>query len=579
MKTGVKVVLIAFITMAALVVFFFYKRNANIEKLNNALDRVAQKIAGRLTVEQAAGQIMVIHTQLDDLETFKTLTPGGVFMHPLNLHYHKNGISNTAKTNSLKKQLDSLYRQKNLPAPVLAVDQEGGYVSRMEFNDVGFPSMLALSHIENKTGRDDLPLLAGFYLCREIKKAGIDFNWAPVADLKYSDDNLAVHTRSFGYDIEQVSDSVEKYLSGNAAAGCISSVKHFPGHGDTSTDSHKGLPVIEKNETAVFEHDLVPFIKAIETGNSDTIMVGHLVFKNIDQLPVPLSEYWLKTILRKKLQFNGAIISDAMDMTATQEFKSKEPFAVATVKAGVDILLTGFKSIDELKQMHLALVTEAKKNKKFKIRLEQAATRFLRIKLKHGIIDNYLVEALRTSDIWATSLREEIELILKHTTAEENNAVSLTERMPQPAKASQFAAAAAITTVQQNLKLKSNNNIIYTDLDPAHELYTSLTENYKKVESFDDYKGDKKAVILITYNPIKFEDLSDRLKNTAQPYLLYTIRKPLPLKRFLNQFNPESTIISAMGKSHFSLQALVQAAVNRSIPQIDNYLEKSVDKP
>jgi len=175
----------------------------------------------------------------------------------------------------------------------------------------------------------------------ELKALGINMNLAPVVDVNNNPANPVIGVRSFGEDPHQVARLAAAAVKGYRAAGVISDLKHFPGHGDTAVDSHLALPIISRTLEQLEAIELVPFSSGIEAG-ADSVMIAHISFPGVthqEALPATVSPAVVQGLLRGKLRFEGVIISDCLEMNAVAETIGTERSAVMALRAGVDLVL------------------------------------------------------------------------------------------------------------------------------------------------------------------------------------------------------------------------------------------------
>ena len=215
---------------------------------------------------------------------------------------------------------------------MITIDGEWG-VSMRVAETPRFPHNMGLGAIAD----EKLLYEYGKEVARECREMGIHVNFAPVLDVNSNPDNPVIGYRSFGEDPERVAELGVAYSRGLEDGGVLSVGKHFPGHGDTSVDSHKELPTVEHNRCRIEKVDYVPFLKYIGAGLSG-LMVGHLNVPSLDSAGVPasLSRRVVTDILRRELGFDGLIFTDALDMKGA---KSKQNNCVLALQAGADILL------------------------------------------------------------------------------------------------------------------------------------------------------------------------------------------------------------------------------------------------
>ncbi|WP_298130670.1 glycoside hydrolase family 3 N-terminal domain-containing protein [Micropruina sp.] len=229
------------------------------------------------------------------------------------------------------------------PDAVVATDEEGGDVTRLHHRDGSpAPSMAYLGH------RDDLALThsvaAG--IGAELRAAGIDLNLAPVADVNANPRNPVIGVRSFGADADLVARHVAAYVEGLQSAGVGAVAKHFPGHGDTGTDSHLGLPAIAVDAATLGVRELPPFAAAV-TARTVAVMTSHILVPALDpRRPATFSPAVLGEL--RSRGFTGAIVSDALDMAGASADRGIPEAAVLALAAGVDLLCLGSESTAEL---------------------------------------------------------------------------------------------------------------------------------------------------------------------------------------------------------------------------------------
>ncbi len=193
------------------------------------------------------------------------------------------------------------------------------------------PSNMALGAADD----ENLAFEKGLITAKQARSLGVDWVFAPVLDLANNPLNPIVNTRSFGADPERVIRLARAFMKGLSQGGALNSIKHFPGHGDTTTDSHVALPVLQRSEKEIFERELVPFQNLLPF--ADSVMLGHLLLPQIDpENPASLSPAIAKNILRQQLNYKGCVLTDALLMKAIGDEKEA---AWRALKTGVNILL------------------------------------------------------------------------------------------------------------------------------------------------------------------------------------------------------------------------------------------------
>jgi len=224
---------------------------------------------------------------------------------------------------------------------LLCVDQEGGRVQRFIKGMTRLPKLRAIRESSEGNPNSLQTMLAmseklGSLMALEVRSVGVDLSFAPVLDLDKGISAI-IGDRAFHSEPETVAKLANAYIKGMAKAGMRATGKHFPGHGSVALDSHLGLP-FDARPMADIESDMMAFRLVIQQGLS-AIMPAHIVYSEVDPLPASFSPFWLQTILRQQLRFNGAIISDDLSMGGATGMGSYADRALRAVEAGCDYLL------------------------------------------------------------------------------------------------------------------------------------------------------------------------------------------------------------------------------------------------
>lgn len=251
---------------------------------------------------------------------------------------------------------------------LIGIDEEGGDVTRLEADrGSSYPGNLALGAVDDVELTEEVAAaIAG-----ELGRAGVNINFAPVADTNTNPQNPVIGVRSFGADPELVARHVAAFVRGTQRQGVAACAKHFPGHGDTAVDSHLDLPVVAGD----LEAALLPFRAAIAVG-AKSVMTGHLVVPDLDELPATLSRRIITGLLREELGFGGLVITDALEMRAISAGVGVEEAAVLALAAGVDALCIGHDLHEETVDALIRAISEATRSGRLpQDRLEEAAAR------------------------------------------------------------------------------------------------------------------------------------------------------------------------------------------------------------
>jgi beta-N-acetylhexosaminidase len=285
---------------------------------------------------------------------------------------------NIVDETQLKKFIDEI-RELN-GSPLLAIDEEGGRVARIANNEnfdvPKYESMAAIAESDDPEEAYKAAFTIGSY----VKKYGFDIDYAPVADVNTNPDNIVIGPRAFSDDPETAAKFVVSYLNGLESAGVIGTLKHFPGHGDVSTDTHYGYASTDKTWDEMLKCEMIPFKAGIKAG-AQMIMTAHIAAPNVsgDDLPATLSPVILQDKLRGELGFDGVIVTDAMDMGAiTKQFSNAEA-AIKSIQAGVDVVLCS----REFTQVFDAVVKAVEKGEIKESRIDESVKRILKLKQKN----------------------------------------------------------------------------------------------------------------------------------------------------------------------------------------------------
>ncbi|MEU9979881.1 glycoside hydrolase family 3 protein [Streptomyces sp. NPDC050856] len=257
---------------------------------------------------------------------------------------------------------------------LVAIDEEGGDVTRLEVRSgSSFPGNLALGTVDDTA----LTRAVARELGGRLAACGVDFNWAPSADVNSDPDNPVIGVRSFGADPELVARHTVAYVEGLQAAGVAACTKHFPGHGDTNVDSHLAMPRVPADPDTLHARELVPFRAAIAAG-SKAVMSAHILLPALDpDRPATLSHRILTGLLREELGHQGLIVTDGMEMRAIASTYGIEHGSVLAVAAGADVICVGGGLTDEgiVLRLRDALVNAVRTGELPEERLADAASR------------------------------------------------------------------------------------------------------------------------------------------------------------------------------------------------------------
>lgn len=288
-----------------------------------------------LSLEQAIGQKLMwsFNGDTPPPDFLEALTAGQVSGVTL---FRSLNLDTPAQIRELTSALQRVAREAGQPPLLIGADQEGGTLLAVP-GTTRFPGNLALG----ATRSTELARRVGLALGRELAAVGINIDYAPVCDVINNAQNPVVGPRSFGADPHLVAQLSSALIQGLQAAGVAAAAKHFPGHGDSSTDSHYHMDVLHHDEARLRAVELVPFEAAVHAG-AKLILTAHIALPDFDegyQRPATLSPRILRRLLRDEMKFQGVVISDALDMHAIQQGPLNLVEMVSGAQAGLDLLL------------------------------------------------------------------------------------------------------------------------------------------------------------------------------------------------------------------------------------------------
>ena len=358
----------------------------------------------RMPLEQKVGQLFVAtvwgksatEEHPTNLARYGVATPaevverfhvGGV------IYFNNSGTDNVDSPAQLARFSNGLQRAALRSGPrlplIVAIDQEGGNVTRVEAPATEHPSAMAIGAGRSERDARTSAAVNG----RELRAMGINQNFAPVADVNSNPLNPVIGARSFSSDPDLsarlVTAQIGGFQDGRSSETVSSSAKHFPGHGDAATDSHTGLPRIDRSAEQWRAVDLPPFRAAVAAG-IDSIMTAHIQFPSLDPSGVPatLSRPILTDLLREELGFDGLIVTDALGMQGVREMFDDAEIPVMALEAGVDQLLMPA----DFPLAYDSVLDAVRSGRISESRIDESVRRVLKQKWERGVIAHPLVD-------------------------------------------------------------------------------------------------------------------------------------------------------------------------------------------
>ena len=356
-------------------------------------EKWAEKTLHKMSVEEKVGQLFMVWARAEFLNAS---SPEYATLRDQISRYHVGSFamsvpydppflykSGPYEAADLLNRLQSESKQPLL----IAADFEVGTGNRIN-GATGFPAAMAFG----AAGKMEYAEAFGRISGAEARAIGVHWNFFPVSDVNSNPENPIINTRSFGEDPQQVGDLVAAYTRGAHASGMLVTAKHFPGHGDTASDSHLGLAKVDGDRARLDSVELPPFKKAIASG-VDAIMVAHVNAPALDPAPnsvATVSPAIVTGLLRKDMQFSGVIITDALDMAGLTRLYANDigREAVDAFKAGNDMLLIP----PDLDAADRAMVAAVKSGEIAEARLDESVLKILKLKASLGLHKARLVD-------------------------------------------------------------------------------------------------------------------------------------------------------------------------------------------
>lgn len=446
------------------------------------MDAIIEQKLADMTLEQKIGQMLQVdfrqwngqdHTVLSDevANIIDKYDLGGVILFAEN-------VKETAQTTKLVHDLQEVVKtdESNDVPLLITVDQEGGIVTRLG-TGTNLPGNMAIG----ATRSSEYAYNTGKIIGSELNSLGINVNFAPVLDVNNNPANPVIGVRSISSDPSLVGELGSSIMSGIQDQGVSATAKHFPGHGDTATDSHYGLPVVDKSLEELEQTELAPFKTAISQG-IDMIMTGHIGMPQIESevvnssqgefpLPSTLSDDVITGILREHLGYDGVVITDALNMKAISDNFSESQAVIKTINAGVDIalmptILRSEADVYKLETIINDVINAVNSGEISMNRIDDSVKRVLKLKLERGIY-------VPNDDVQGATLEEKI--------ANAQNIVGSAEHKAMEKEISE-AAVTLVKNEEHTLPFKPKKNANILVVAPAKDQTDSMIRSISNLE-------------------------------------------------------------------------------------------------
>jgi len=504
-----------------------------------------KKIINSMTLEQKVGQLFIVAFPSKDVSKIapliETYQIGGCYISDENATSFKE-----ARELSSNIQEIALKQNENLPL-LLAVDQEGSWSVLSEDSTTG-PGNLALGALDDV---EKTQLMYNIF-AQEMTEVGYQCILGPCCDINLNIDNQIIGTRAFGEKVELVSSHVRASIRGMKERNCISAAKHFPGHGDTHSDSHREIPLVNKSKEELFKNELLPFQTAIDEG-VDLIMTSHILYPSFDEkYPATLSYNILTKLLKEKMNFKGLVITDSMNMGAIRKSYTVEESTILALKAGADFIMLSEEHYDH--------------NEDY---LEN------QIKSIHAIIN-----AVKNNDIDIKLIEDKLERIIAF---KRDKILNNTNKVPLSSHENRLRDEEKISF--DAIKLLKNKTIQFPLSDKKIALVNATpTESYKNIVNIRGIGPNQRTSAFETFSQtflnhhenseaFSYENTHDATLNSFETIILVTEDYPLPgedfdkkkqiqrVENILEQYNNKTLLLGF--RSSYELQFF---------PDVNNYM-------
>lgn len=434
---------------------------------------------------------------------------------------------NYKDTKQMQKFMKDLYEHaQNVTGsfPLVSIDQEGGMVVRL-FKDVTFPASPLTT---SATSVENAPYITGSIIAKDMLKFGINLNLAPCLEINDDLSNPLVNVRGYGATKEIVLKNATAFVKGVQDSGALSCIKHFPGAGSSTKDSHLELPIIDEAKENLINYNMYPFFHLKE---SSALMTSHCIYKSFDEIPSTLSKILLTDVLRNEVGYDGLIISDGMEMKAILDHYGLVDGTIMALNAGCDILLLCHEY--EYQKLSLDTVKEAVKDGR--ISIDSLKEKVERInKAKYKVID-YLQKYF-TEEEYIVNINEHMlmqDIVDNSFTLVKGNKPTLKDKTLILSSTTKVASIVEDEFDNYNLTrtLKNNfkdiNIIEFRKEDSFKDEIMSIIDNYENIIIYSyDACNDK----------IQLDTINEILKRKEEVYVV-SLKGPIDQKLFNNLLN------------------------------------------
>jgi beta-N-acetylhexosaminidase len=529
------------LAVVALVLSGLTLRGPDAQAAPAAEDDWVETTLAEMTIEEKVGQLFMTHVYGSSADT---QDPADVAANrklygvdnaeQLIARYRPGGIIYFAWTNSVQNPnqiaglsngiQDAALAQRMAVPSLVGIDQEGGIVARIGPPATQLPGNMALGAGRSTSDAQAAAAING----DELKAMGINWNFAPVADVNVNPANPVIGVRSFGENPRLAASMTAAQTRGYNSAPVAGAAKHFPGHGDTATDSHTGLPVIDHTREEWEQLDRPPFQAAIDAG-VPAIMSAHISVPALDPSgdPATLSEPIMTGILREELGYDGVVITDALDMAGASATYGNDRVPVLALKAGVDMLLMP----PEFDVAYDAVLDAVATGELSEERIDTSVRRILTLKHDLGIVDDpYVDPAEVPAHVGTPEHLDAVQEITDGTTTlvrNQDDVLPLSAASGEDALVTGWGASTTATVAAALRDRGVASDVLETGLNPDKEKIKQAAE---QAEQHD-------LVVVVTNRAgLKGQEgqpkLVKRLAKTGTPVIAVGVRDPYDINQF-----------------------------------------------
>ena len=504
-----------------------------------------------MSLEEKVGQLLMVHFHGETINEDARILVQDTKVGGIIYYNWSNGLSSPEQVQTLSAGLQELTKGNHKSIPLLiAADQEGGVVARLQSGFTRFPGNRALGETDDPNLAKEAALAMG----EELLAVGINMNLSPVVDVNSNPRNPVIGVRSFGDNPETVIAFGEKSLSGFKQAHVIATLKHFPGYGDVDVDPHKDLPVIYKSKENLEKVELLPFAKL--ASSADAIMTAHILVPALDaENCSTLSEKTLK-YLRDVIGFQGVIVTDSLVMDGVlKKCHSVDEASIMALNAGCDILILGGKLLigehtrvelttADIQRIHGSIVKAVKSGLVSEVKLDEAVERILKLK------GRYL------TGTQSTDLHEKIDTVEHRALAQKIASLALRTSEKESDKIAHLRDK-NIFVVAPDILQSSIDNTSLSEIGKSTDFYffNGLNPSNVEIEAVKKQAEAADLVMVCSYNAWKNPSaiaMTECLLGMGKPLILLSLRDPLDAALF----SSASLVFKSFSPTVPSIQAI-----------------------